>query len=153
MLKTFQMKQSSSNVLLYVIIVILTVLLAVAVGYIYYGSINNPTITNNTTNTSNITQNQTINQTTINNNSGAEISENEAINIAIQYATAHEAIIKFPLSVGHNPGSVELEMYGPKSSQLEYVITIVNDDTGQLMGYVDVNAYNGQVIDYYQNTK
>jgi hypothetical protein len=114
--------------------------LAVAVGYIYYGNVNHPTITNNTTN---ITPNQTINQTTTNNNSGATISENEAINIAIQYATAHEGLIKFPLSVGHNPGSVELE----------YVITIVNNDTGQLMGYVDVNANNGQVIDYYQNPK
>jgi hypothetical protein len=29
----------------------------------------------------------------------------------------------------------------------------MNDDTGQLMGYVDVNANNGQVIQYYQNPK
>jgi hypothetical protein len=150
MLKAIQMKQSSPNMLLYIIIVILTVSLAVAVGYIFYGNVNHPTITNNTTN---ITPNQTINQTTTNNNSGATISENEAINIAIQYATAHEGLIKFPLSVGHNPGSVELEMYGSNPNQLEYVITIVNNDTGQLMGYVDVNANNGQVIDYYQNPK
>jgi hypothetical protein len=150
MLKAIQMKQSSPNMLLYIIIVILTVSLAVAVGYIYYGNVNHPTITNNTTK---ITPNQTINQTTTNNNSGATISENEAINIAIQYATAHEGLIKFPLSVGHNPGSVELEMYGSNPNQLEYVITIVNNDTGQLMGYVDVNANNGQVIDYYQNPK
>ncbi len=146
------MKQLSSNILLYIII-ILTVSLAVAVGYIYYSSVNQSTVANNTTNMSNITSNQTLNQSTINNNSSAEISQTEAINIALQYATSHEGFIKFPLSVANTPGSVELVMYGSNPNQLEYVITIMNDDTGQLMGYIDVNANNGQVIEYYQNPK
>jgi hypothetical protein len=148
MTKKSQMEQLSPKLLLY-IITILIVLLATAVGYIYYNSVNHTPITNNTNNTTNIT----VNQSTSNNNSSGEISANDAINIALQYATAHEGFIKFPLSVGHTPGSVELVMYGPNPSQLEYVITIINDDTGQLMGYVDVNAYNGQVIQYYQNYK
>jgi cytoskeletal protein RodZ len=152
MTKKSQMKQLSPNILLYIII-ILTILLALAVGYIYYTNVNHPTITNNTTNTNNITSNQTINQSTANNNSSAEISQTEAINIALQYATSHEGFIKFPLSVANTPGSVELLMYGSNPNQLEYVITIMNDDTGQLMGYVDVNANNGQVIRYYQNPK
>lgn len=146
------MKQLSPNILLYIII-ILTVSLAVAVGYIYYSSVNQSTVANNTTNMSNITSNQTLNQSTINNNSSAEISQTEAINIALQYATSHEGFIKFPLSVANTPGSVELVMYGLNPNQLEYVITIMNDDTGQLMGYIDVNANNGQVIEYYQNPK
>ncbi|MGO9386874.1 MAG: hypothetical protein ACLPWD_02350 [Methanobacterium sp.] len=146
------MKQLSPNILLYIII-ILTVSLAVAVGYIYYSSVNQSTVANNTTNMSNITSNQTLNQSTINNNSSAEISQTEAINIALQYATSHEGFIKFPLSVANTPGSVELVMYGSNPNQLEYVITIMNDDTGQLMGYIDVNANNGQVIEYYQNPK
>ena len=152
MTKKSQMKQLSPNILLYIII-ILTILLALAVGYIYYTNVNHPTITNNTTNTNNITSNQTINQSTANNNSSAEISQTEAINIALQYATSYEGFIKFPLSVANTPGSVELLMYGSNPNQLEYVITIMNDDTGQLMGYVDVNANNGQVIQYYQNPK
>ena len=80
---------------------------------------NHPTITNNTTNTNNITSNQTINQSTANNNSSAEISQTEAINIALQYATSHEGFIKFPLSVANTPGSVELLMYGSNPNQLE----------------------------------
>ena len=146
------MEQLSPSILLYIII-ILTVSLAVAVGYIYYNSVNHPTVANNTTHTSNITSNQILNQSTINNNSSAEISQTEAIHIALQYATSHEGFIKFPLSVANTPGSVELVTYGSNPNQLEYVITIMNDDTGQLMGYVDVNAFNGQIIEYYQNPK
>ncbi len=152
MTKKSLMEQISPNILLYIII-ILTVLLAAAVGYIYYSSVNHTNITNNTSNTSNITLNQSINQSTTNNNSSAKISQNEAVNIALQYATSHEGFIKFPLSVANTPGSVELVMYGSNPNQLEYVVTIMNDDTGQLMGYVDVNASNGQVVQYYQNPK
>jgi hypothetical protein len=146
-----QKEELSSETILYIIIVILMALLALAGGYIYYGSGNHPTPTNNNTTNNNLNQTPNLTNTTNSSNSGAIISETDAINIALQYATVHEGLIKFPVSVTHTPNPVVLENYGSDPNQLEYVITVINADTNQLLGYVDVNAYTGQVINYYQN--
>ena len=118
-------EQMSPNILLIVIIVILVGVLSVAMGYIYFGSLNHPnTIINNTTpNSTNQTNKNAITSTNSNNtktttnpvnNNNGYISVSDAESIAIKYAQTYENPQGLPVTINTNSnGYMDQHLVGP----------------------------------------
>ncbi|MGB9200450.1 hypothetical protein [Methanobacterium sp.] len=169
------MSPKTPNILLIVIIVILVGVLGVAVGYIYFGSMNHPnTIMNNTTSnvtnqTNSIPNNTTsVSQTTQqktqsaqnNSNNGyfngqySSIAATAAENIALNWVKNNNDPQGLPVTID-NPnrpgGPVDFEQDGGGAP--DDAVYMLGVDVGNQIQFVDVNATNGEVVaDNVQNS-
>lgn len=105
----------------------------------------------NQTNTNAITSVNSNNTKTTNpvNNNNGYISVSDAESIAIKYAQAYEDPQGLPVTLNTNSnGFMDQHLVGPDPDDFVFTLELL---VGNQLESIDINATNGQVINYYNS--